>query len=236
VDRRAWLLVAVPLAAFAAWIAVWGRAEPRAHRGGDSRVTGGCQGAPGQDLAGSAHAARPPAKTVRDPAVRAATREALRERLGTRYPAPAIASAPRRAPPPAKPPPAADPGEAPAPAGSAAGKMDPKYIQERVREDFFPLARDCYDRALRRNPKLGGKVELHFTIVGDERVGGIVEDSFIGDGSTLHDEEFETCVTESMMSLAFAPPRGGGTVTVTYPIEFSTDDDDGGANDAGAKR
>jgi len=104
------------------------------------------------------------------------------------------------------------------------------YIRDRVHEDLFPLARECYSAALARKPKLAGKLVVNFTIVGDTRVGGVVDSAEIDPTSNLVDQEMSTCVKESMMSVAFdAPPEGRSLVTVTYPIEFSPDDAPDGA-------
>lgn len=238
-DRR---VVVGSIAAVAVGAAVYfSMAGGRARRGSgssDSRVTSGCARSDGADGDSSARrAARIPEKTVRDAELRSETRERLRERLGASYPtAKPVARRPRASAQAAPPPP-------PEPAGASTGpRIEPKYIQERVREDFFPLARQCYEDALRRKPGVAGKVLLKFTIVGDEKIGGIVEESSIGEESTLRDDEFDTCMSESMMSMTFPPPKGGGTVTVTYPIDFSPGDDesDGGAAqaspDAGAEK
>lgn len=108
-----------------------------------------------------------------------------------------------------------------------------KYIQRRVREELFPLARQCYGAQLEKNPKLAGRFVMHFRIVGDRRVGGVVDTAYADDAGTLTDPEFSKCMTESMMSVTFdAPPGKSGQVTVTYPIEFSPDDDDAGADGA----
>ncbi len=143
----------------------------------------------------------------------------------------------------AKAPPREAPSQAP-PARAAAsdedrpkGHYDPKYIQKHVREDIFPLLRECYEEALSRRPKLGGKLILTFTIAGDPSVGGIVEEADFAEESSIQDEEMRTCVRESLMTLTFEkPPEGGGYVTVRYPIEFSADDEDAatGATSGGA--
>lgn len=106
--------------------------------------------------------------------------------------------------------------------------LSKEYLQERIREDFIPLARECYEAALEQNPSLAGKVVMSFEIVGDESVGGVVESAELGEGSTLDDPEFNTCMRESMLSMAFEPPKGGGSVTVNYPILFDPGDEDAG--------
>jgi hypothetical protein len=99
---------------------------------------------------------------------------------------------------------------------------------------MFPLLRQCYENALAQRPELAGKLVLTFTIVGDPSVGGVVEDADFDEESDLQDPEMETCVRESLMTLIFdKPPDGGGFVTVKYPVLFSPDDEDAGA-DAGA--
>jgi hypothetical protein len=115
----------------------------------------------------------------------------------------------------------------PAPEGPDGGRMDPAYIQDVVRGEFFPMAKKCYEELLTRKKKAKGRMEMSFTIVADEKQGGILEDVVAdhGDGG-LADEKMTTCMRESMSSIAFRPPAHGGVVTVVYPITFSDDDDD----------
>ena len=113
----------------------------------------------------------------------------------------------------------------PAPEGPDGGRMDPKYIQEVVRGDFFPMAEKCYEELLTRKKNAKGRVEMSFTIVADEKLGGILEDvEAKHDDAGLADEKMTTCMRESMSTLAFRPPAHGGIVTVVYPIEFAPDD------------
>lgn len=102
--------------------------------------------------------------------------------------------------------------------------LDRKYIQKRIREDFVPLAKDCYETLLAKDPKARGKAVFSFVIVGDAETGGIVESAELVQGTTLTDPEFAYCVGESLLSLSFDPPPNDGWVTVVYPIDFSPDD------------
>lgn len=119
----------------------------------------------------------------------------------------------------------------PAPTGPDGGRMDPAYIQEVIRGEFFPMAKKCYEELVTRKKDAKGRVEMSFTIVADEKHGGIIEDieaieaSASRDGG-LADEKMTTCMRESMSTLAFRPPAHGGVVTVVYPIEFAPGDDD----------
>ena len=114
----------------------------------------------------------------------------------------------------------------PATFAADAGTLDKAYIQKRIRQDFVPLAKECYEAALERDAKLGGKLVFSFVIVGDEDVGGIVESAEIDPSSTLVEKELVYCMRESLLSLSFEPPKHGGVVTVTYPFVFSPGDPD----------
>jgi hypothetical protein len=176
---------------------------------------------------GDAKATAPVDRPQMDPAKREEVRRLIWEAL-------THAAPPEEAPPkrgaeyvlPDKP-----PWELPSAMGSDAapappnGRIEPQYIQERVRNDFFPLARQCYATGLSQNPQLAGKVVFAFNIVGDAKTGGIVEAVDVLNESTLRDPMVIDCMRQSFLSTVFPPPAGGGEVTVLYPIIFSSDDD-----------
>jgi hypothetical protein len=114
----------------------------------------------------------------------------------------------------------------PAPTGDGGQGMDPAYIQEVVRTEFFPMARACFDELLSRRPDAGGRIEMSFTIVADEKLGGIVEDASAASDGGVADDRMTVCMRESLATLAFRPPAHGGIVTVKYPIELSADGPD----------
>jgi hypothetical protein len=114
----------------------------------------------------------------------------------------------------------------PSGAHGASSNLPREYIQARIREDFFPLARSCYESALAKSPTLRGRIVVDFMIVGDAKVGGIVDQAKINDRSDIEDPEFRTCLRESMLTMVFAPPENDGWVTVTYPFAFAPDDED----------
>lgn len=161
------------------------------------------------------------ARRARD-AMRDQILEALRKRDAGAPPAPAAVPAAQRA------------AAAPAEEALPVGHYEPEYIREHFREDMFPLLRQCYEGALERRPTLAGKLVLSFRIIGDPSVGGVVEDAGFAEESDLKDDEMETCVRESTMTLTFdKPPSGGGVVSVKYPVLFSPGDDEEG--DAGER-
>jgi hypothetical protein len=71
----------------------------------------------------------------------------------------------------------------------------------------------CYERALRRNPTLGGRVSVVFTVGGGGRVV-----SASATNNTVA-PEVGTCIVGRIRSLRFPPPQGGN-VTFSYPFFF----------------
>ncbi|MFO0636313.1 MAG: AgmX/PglI C-terminal domain-containing protein [Nannocystaceae bacterium] len=106
----------------------------------------------------------------------------------------------------------------------ATGTLDKDYIQARIKEDLVPLAQECYESALEDDAAVAGKLTMHFDIIGDESVGGVVDGAEIDPSSEIEHPALLECMRESMMSLSFAPPEGGGTVSVTYPFVFASTD------------
>jgi hypothetical protein len=114
------------------------------------------------------------------------------------------------------------------PGATKAQNLDAPYLRDVISKDFFPLATRCYRNALAKTPGLAGKLIVHFTITGDERVGGIVESAEIDDASDIEDQELRDCFRESMLSMTFKPPEQSGYVTVSYPFVLSPSSGDAG--------
>lgn len=71
----------------------------------------------------------------------------------------------------------------------------------------------CYERALRRNPTLGGRVTIRFTVGG----GGRVVSASAANNTISPD--VGNCIVGRIRSLRFPPPEGGN-VTFSYPFFF----------------
>jgi hypothetical protein len=74
--------------------------------------------------------------------------------------------------------------------------------------------RACYQKELNRSPGLGGKLVVHFVIGGD----GSVKSAKTSGGSTLRNDDVESCVSSNIMRLKF--PAKGGLANVNYPFLF----------------
>lgn len=110
------------------------------------------------------------------------------------------------------------------PRAAPMGSLSKEYIRDTVAEDVVPLVRECYDNLLEKDPEIAGRMVMQFAIMGDESVGGIVDEMEFAEESEIQDEDFRECVSESMMSTVFEPPEEGGKVIVKYPFVFTTDD------------
>jgi hypothetical protein len=102
-----------------------------------------------------------------------------------------------------------------------------EYVKDRMREDFMPLARQCYEHELEKDPKFSGRFVLKYRIVGDKHIGGVVDSAVYDDEkTTMKSASFAQCMTESMMSVSFgAPPEDQHEINITYPYVFSAGDE-----------
>lgn len=78
--------------------------------------------------------------------------------------------------------------------------------------DPLPVVRHCYERGLRRDPRLTGRVVVGFEVPPS----GGVSRAWI-ESSTLGDPAVEACVLRPFLLLRMPPPPGG-TGVVRYPL------------------
>jgi TonB family protein len=94
------------------------------------------------------------------------------------------------------------------------GSLDQADIARVVRGRLTAL-KECYERELKRNPQLAGKVVVRFTIDEEGRVSqAVIEEN------TLPDRSVATCVAQRVERFRFPKPDGG-SVTVSYPFIFA---------------
>lgn len=98
---------------------------------------------------------------------------------------------------------------------STSGVLPPEIIQRGVRQNFGRF-RMCYENGLRGNPNLAGRVSVRFVIGRD----GVATGAQNG-GSDLPDSGVVSCVVRAFNGLSFPAPESG-IVTVTYPIQFTS--------------
>ena len=94
------------------------------------------------------------------------------------------------------------------------GSID-KATVDRIVKQHLPSIRACYERELGRTPTLRGKLSVKFVIGKD---GGVSTVSSRND--SLKTPAVSNCVHSRFMRMTFPKPRGGGIVTVNYPLVF----------------
>ena len=92
-----------------------------------------------------------------------------------------------------------------------------------INDDFMPLAAECYEQALRTQPDLGGMLDLEFSIIADEEVGGLVDEIEVGKENQLQHEGMLECIRESMLSTYFPSPEDTGQRDVRLTMLFDAD-------------
>lgn len=101
--------------------------------------------------------------------------------------------------------------------------LDKEYLRGQMTE-IMPLVKECYENALDNNPKLAGRLVVHFNIVAEPQIGGLVESAEVErEGPLGQEPALVECVQESMYALKLKAPRGGGQVKVSYPLIFRPD-------------
>jgi hypothetical protein len=98
--------------------------------------------------------------------------------------------------------------------------LSQEYVQAQLERELIPGARSCYNQMLLVDPDYSGSLQLHFTVVADEDLGGVVETVSPGEDRDIDDERMLGCLEEKMYEVTFDPPETGGTLRVTYPLEF----------------
>jgi TonB family protein len=94
------------------------------------------------------------------------------------------------------------------------GELDPALVSKEVRARIGAV-KACYERALKRNPSLSGKVKVRWTITAAGTVSGVdIADDSMGDS------EVSSCIKQLVARWRFPAPAGG-SVEVEFPFVFT---------------
>lgn len=89
---------------------------------------------------------------------------------------------------------------------------------------LFPSVRACYERELKRTPKIAGVVNTQLTIRNDPKLGmTLTVDGFDTDGALGTSQPFLACVKATFEARVFPAIATRGIAHVTYPGTFSTE-------------
>lgn len=103
-------------------------------------------------------------------------------------------------------------GQGKAVASGGTGVLNPDEVRATVGRALGGI-KACYERALRRNPTLEGRVTIAFTVGGGGRV-----TSASASNDTIG-SEVSSCIVSRFQALRFPAPQGGN-VTFSYPFFF----------------
>ncbi|MGD8861781.1 MAG: AgmX/PglI C-terminal domain-containing protein [Myxococcales bacterium] len=98
---------------------------------------------------------------------------------------------------------------------AGAGDFDASLVVAMIRKRIGAI-RACYERELRRNPTLAGKVTVEFTIQPRGNVTGVKVVA-----NTTGDNAVGKCVANAVARFRFNPGPDGGSVTFSYPFVFA---------------
>ncbi|MCA9659096.1 MAG: TonB family protein [Myxococcales bacterium] len=96
------------------------------------------------------------------------------------------------------------------------GALDKDIVRRIVRAHINEV-RNCYNAGLAKDPTIGGRVAIQFSIGS----GGNVPMAVVAE-STIKDPEVGRCVAKAVRRWKFPKPNGGGSVIVTYPFVLQT--------------
>jgi len=92
------------------------------------------------------------------------------------------------------------------------GSLDKEIVRRIIRRHVNEV-RFCYEQQLMKNPNLGGRIMVQFTIAA---TGQVI--SSIVQSSTMRNLRVESCTAEAVRRWEFPKPAGGGLVIVSYPF------------------
>ena len=98
--------------------------------------------------------------------------------------------------------------------GEGSGRLDKEQIDLVIKERMALYSR-CYERELRRDARLAGKVVVRFVVDRD----GSVKHAHLR-ATSLENSVVESCVVSEIQQTRFPKPLGSGTVIVSYPFNF----------------
>lgn len=96
------------------------------------------------------------------------------------------------------------------------GSIDKEAVRKVIRSIISQI-RACYEKKLRTNPSLGGKLVITFEIAEQGRVSSAKTKS-----NTLGDPEVGQCVADRIQAQRFPEPPAGTIAVVDYPFVFDS--------------
>lgn len=97
--------------------------------------------------------------------------------------------------------------------------LDPELLRT-ISDELLPLTDECLEDARERDPGLDGMLAVEVNIVVEPEVGAIVETVEFSELNELDDQELQTCVRETALSMLLpADESGTQELMFTVPVE-----------------
>ena len=98
---------------------------------------------------------------------------------------------------------------------------NPSDWEKRASATVNKLFGQCYDLARAEDPAFAGTLAVEFTLVGEPKVGGLLESVEIVEKDTsITQPTFRDCITEQLYALELDPPPDGVTVKRRITLRF----------------
>jgi hypothetical protein len=75
-----------------------------------------------------------------------------------------------------------------------------------LNQEFMPLARECIEQALAREPQLKGMLALSVETVAHVELGGVIDVAEVGEGNQVHERELHECIRETALTVSLPAP------------------------------
>jgi len=95
------------------------------------------------------------------------------------------------------------------------GALDSAALQRAVRRKMGAV-KACYEKQLKRNPNLSGKIVIVFMVGGNGRVSSVEVDQ-----NTMGNKEVGSCIVRQVKRWIFPKPEGGEEAEVVLPFVFA---------------
>ncbi len=95
-----------------------------------------------------------------------------------------------------------------------------EYLLKVMNEELMPLADECYALARDANPDIEGLLVLDIDIIGDEEIGGVIEEVRPGEANELVDPMLLECMRESLYATTLPRPEESGRdgISLSMPL------------------
>ncbi len=105
-----------------------------------------------------------------------------------------------------------------------------------LNQEFMPLARECIEQALAREPQLKGMLALSVETVAHAELGGVIDVAEVGEGNEIHERELHECMRETALTVSLPAPLVTGREKFMLTLKVGMDRGAGAEDPAPTRR